>query len=191
MVLKKIAQIFILCSYWLCLVPSLVYFLRNEGIIDPSSAMEYFSQYSILLFVLIIIYWIIHHIFDNCYTKYEVRRKVREIMLKRRMILLEQGKLSTAKTHDLMSLNSRSLKRSKKRKVSVKRSSSLSSKSSSRNASLNRFKVSESIKGVRRTDSVRKVRGHKRNMSIVPKAPPPPYIEFITNERQVQQSGKV
>ncbi|XP_075149737.1 uncharacterized protein LOC142223770 [Haematobia irritans] len=92
--IKKIVQIFIFCAYWLCLVPSLVYFLWQQNILRPNAAMEYFTHYTVLLFVLILVYWLIHHIFDTCYLKHEIRKKVRKITIKRQLDRLEKGELS-------------------------------------------------------------------------------------------------
>lgn len=92
--LKKIINIFILVAYWLCFVPCLVYYIYTRQLLRPNGIMDYFMQYTVLLFVLILIYCLIHHIFDTYYMKNAVKSKVRKITMKRQLERFERGEIS-------------------------------------------------------------------------------------------------
>ena len=91
--LKKVIHIFVLSAYWLCLTPYIVLLLHNHEVIYANTFSEYFLQYTTLLFVLIVGYWLINRIVEHTYMKYEIQKRVRKITIKRQLERLERGEI--------------------------------------------------------------------------------------------------
>lgn len=99
--LKKFIQVFIFAGFWLCFVPWLVILLNQHNVLRPYGVMDYFIQYTTLLFVLIVVYWLINRIVDHCYIKQEVKRRVRKITIQRQLERLERGEIDLRDAQDL------------------------------------------------------------------------------------------
>ena len=91
--LKKVIHIFVLSAYWLCFTPYLVLLLHNHEVIYANTFSEYFLQYTTLLLVLIVVYCVINRIVEHCYLKYEIKKEVRKITVKRQLERLERGEI--------------------------------------------------------------------------------------------------
>lgn len=128
--LKKLIQIFICLGYWLCLTPWLIVLLINYEILNPRGLKEYFIQYTTLLFVLILCYWLIHRIFDHCYMKHEVRKRVRKLTIKRQLERLERGEIDIHEAQHLSTFTRASAPKSPKTRKSSRIKARLADNSS-------------------------------------------------------------
>uniref|UniRef100_A0A1A9Z9H4 Uncharacterized protein n=1 Tax=Glossina pallidipes TaxID=7398 RepID=A0A1A9Z9H4_GLOPL len=89
--IKKFLQIVIFAFYWLCFTPWLFIWAYKRRILNTSPLTMLLIRGTALFFILIIIYWIIHSIFDDCYMRAKIRRKIREVTIRQRLEALENG----------------------------------------------------------------------------------------------------
>lgn len=86
--------------YWLGLVPLIVYLALDWRLLQPGSTQQFIIQYGSMFLVFCVIYIILRRLIENCFTKHEIRRRLRAIVIQQQLEQLERG-------HDRVAVNGR------------------------------------------------------------------------------------
>ncbi|KAI8120971.1 hypothetical protein FF38_10817 [Lucilia cuprina] len=89
----KLLKIAIFFIYWLGFAPWTVLILQKERILIANSLQDIFLQYTTLLFVLILVYMIVHQVFEYFYIRSKIKRIVRKVTIRHQLKRLEDGEI--------------------------------------------------------------------------------------------------
>uniref|UniRef100_A0A1A9V8B3 Uncharacterized protein n=1 Tax=Glossina austeni TaxID=7395 RepID=A0A1A9V8B3_GLOAU len=153
--IKKFLQIVIFAFYWLCFTPWLFIWAYKRRILNTSPLTMLLIRGTALFFILIIIYWIIHSIFDDCYMRAKIRRKIREVTIRQRLEALEKGDIELEAAQRLSTF------------TRIERPS----KKDRRNTKEEEHKLSE--------DETENLQKAASIATLKPSAPPPPYSAVV------------
>uniref|UniRef100_A0A1A9WKA3 Uncharacterized protein n=1 Tax=Glossina brevipalpis TaxID=37001 RepID=A0A1A9WKA3_9MUSC len=165
--IKKFLQIVIFAFYWLCFTPWLFIWAYKRRILNTSPLTMLLIRGTAFFFILIIIYWIIHSIFDDCYMRAKIRRKIREVTIKQRLEALENGDIELEEAQRLSTFTRIAKPSKKERKNTKGKENKLSEdESESENENLPKVDLKEIVKA---------------------SAPPPPPYSAIVIEHHVPE----
>ena len=121
----RLLKLAVFILYWLGFVPWLVLVLQRLHLLNATNYTDLFLQYTTVFFVLLLIYIVVHQVFEYFYLRRKIKKVVRRVTIRRQLERFERGEIDLVAAQRISTFTKlkppKRLQKKKRKSLTVKR----------------------------------------------------------------------